>query len=76
MSSGVNAQIVVVTVLALGLAFILQFRPRKASNLPPGPTPGWFVGNRNQVPKEGKPWRWFKELNDKYGDVGQLSYSS
>ena len=29
------------------------------------------MGNRNQVPHV-KPWRWFQELNDKYGDVVYL----
>lgn len=27
-----------------------------------------IVGNRNQVPKV-KPWLWFRELNQKYGDL-------
>lgn len=30
--------------------------------------PGFFVGNRNQGPPS-KPWRWFQELNEQYGDV-------
>lgn len=37
-------------------------------NLPPGPKPDFLVGNRNQVPSI-KPWRWFKKLNDQYGDM-------
>lgn len=37
-------------------------------NLPPGPKPDFLVGNRNQVPSV-KPWRWFKKLNDQYGDM-------
>ncbi|GAA6009287.1 hypothetical protein JCM10207_004336 [Rhodosporidiobolus poonsookiae] len=56
----------------VGLASLLIFLwPRKASNLPPGPAPGFFVGNRNQAPPS-KPWRWFRDLNQKYGDVVYL----
>ncbi|GAA5836682.1 hypothetical protein JCM11251_002697 [Rhodosporidiobolus azoricus] len=58
--------------LAFGLASLLVFLwPRKAANLPPGPAPGFFVGNRNQAPAT-KPWRWFRDLNQKYGDVVYL----
>ncbi|GJN91185.1 hypothetical protein Rhopal_004203-T1 [Rhodotorula paludigena] len=58
--------------LLFGLASVLVLIwPRKAANLPPGPKPGFFVGNRNQAPA-AKPWRWFKDLNDQYGDVVYL----
>lgn len=49
---------------ALALAW-----PRKAANLPPGPAPALFVGNREQVPKGGKPWKWFRDLNLQYGEL-------
>lgn len=55
-------------VLGLALALLTWCWPRKAGNLPPGPKPGFFVGNREQVPKEGKPWRWFRDLNLQYGE--------
>jgi cytochrome P450 len=65
------------TVLLIGTAsalvallFSLVAIPKSygAKNLPPGPAPDFLVGNRNQVPRI-KPWRWFKELNDRYGDI-------
>ncbi|KAJ6545012.1 cytochrome P450 [Mycena vulgaris] len=55
--------------LATLIAFLI-LRPRKAKDLPPGPG-NWLVGNRNQVPGQ-KPWRWFQELNSKYGPVVYL----
>ncbi|GAA6032480.1 hypothetical protein JCM8097_004781 [Rhodosporidiobolus ruineniae] len=64
-------QVLLGTVL-FGLAtFLAFFWPRKAANLPPGPAPGFFVGNRNQAPPT-KPWRWFRKLNEQYGDVVYL----
>ncbi|BGP32800.1 hypothetical protein JCM10296v2_004584 [Rhodotorula toruloides] len=64
-------QVLLGTVL-FGLASILVLLwPRKAANLPPGPKPGFLVGNRNQAPKS-KPWRWFRDLNQQYGDVVYL----
>ncbi|KAH8918097.1 cytochrome P450 [Atractiella rhizophila] len=56
-------------VTSLLLAFYLY--PKKRSDLPPGPAPSLFLGNRQQVPKD-KPWRWFRDLNLKYGDVVYL----
>lgn len=53
--------------LAVGLVSILIAGwPRKAKDLPPGPAPGFFVGHRNQGPPS-KPWVWFQELNEQYG---------
>ncbi|GAA5975296.1 hypothetical protein JCM11641_005927 [Rhodosporidiobolus odoratus] len=58
--------------VCFGLASLLVFLwPRKGKNLPPGPAPGFFVGNRNQAPA-AKPWVWFRDLNRKYGDVVYL----
>ncbi|BGP40833.1 hypothetical protein JCM10450v2_004836 [Rhodotorula kratochvilovae] len=58
--------------LLFGLASVLVLVwPRKGANLPPGPKPGFFVGNRNQAPPT-KPWRWFRKLNETYGDVVYL----
>ncbi|KAF7325871.1 Cytochrome P450 [Mycena kentingensis (nom. inval.)] len=57
--------------VAVAVAFA-ALKPPKSNNLPPGPPPtSWLVGNRNQVPRS-KPWRWFKELNEKYGPVVYL----
>lgn len=60
---------VILASLLVGLVGVLAWIwPRKGANLPPGPAPGFFVGNSNQVPKEGKPWRWFRDLNLEYGE--------
>ncbi|KAL8292083.1 hypothetical protein RQP46_001549 [Phenoliferia psychrophenolica] len=63
---------VILASFCVGLvSLLLAIWPRKAANLPPGPTPTFFVGNRNQVPGE-KPWRWFRDLNLQYGPVVYL----
>lgn len=57
--------------LVVGLVSILIAGwPRKAKDLPPGPAPGFFVGHRNQAPAS-KPWTWFQELNEQYGECLQ-----
>lgn len=57
------------------LAFTWPRRRTGGANLPPGPAPGWLVGNRNQVPKGGKPWRWFRDLNLEYGEFESVASS-
>ncbi|KAF7289244.1 Cytochrome P450 [Mycena indigotica] len=54
------------------LFVVFTLKPRRLTNLPPGPAPtSWLVGNRNQVP-QSKPWKWFQELNERYGPVVYL----
>ncbi|KAJ7679177.1 cytochrome P450 [Mycena polygramma] len=59
--------------LCLCIAAILvlvSLKPRKAADLPPGPGKPYSL-YPNQVPPQ-KPWRWFQELNDRYGPVVYL----
>lgn len=67
-TSAPSPSLLLSVVLGLALALLTWCWPRKAGNLPPGPKPGFFVGNREQVPKGGKPWRWFRDLNLQYGE--------
>lgn len=69
-TSAPSPSLILSVVLGLALALLTWCWPRKAGNLPPGPKPGFFVGNREQVPKEGKPWKWFRDLNLQYGECG------
>ncbi|KAJ7845283.1 cytochrome P450 [Mycena olivaceomarginata] len=61
-----------ISIAAIATLLILNLKPRRAKDLPPGPAPtSWLVGNRNQVP-QNKPWRWFQSLNNQYGPVVYL----
>jgi hypothetical protein len=68
LSATVAASTVSAILASLLWLLVSKSRSYQSAGLPPGPKPSWIVGNRNQVPKE-KPWLWFLQLNQLYGDV-------
>ncbi|KZT55003.1 cytochrome P450 [Calocera cornea HHB12733] len=68
LSSTPYRDVAFVAVAVVGLAVYYFFTHLKRKDMPPGPPPAPFVGNRHQLPK-AKPWRKFAEWNAEYGPV-------
>ena len=60
---------VTVVVAALGLTLVfLRPSARRHGRLPPGPKPGWLLGNLLDIPQE-LPWMVYRDWAQKYGEL-------